>query len=491
MPPTPVNNMPNWLRPFPKEGVVRRAYEFAEAAHRGIARKSGDDYITHSLQVARTVHEWGFDDASVAAALLHDVVEDTPRTLQEIKSAFGEDVASLVSRLTKLGVVKYRPTAERDARGNHQAENIRKFIIAISEDLRVVFIKLADRLHNMQTLSALPHAKQLRIAAETTDIYAPLAYRLGMHSLSGELEDLAFPYLHPEEYEWLTGAISLKYEERRAYAERAVPILQKMLQDAGVTVLTIDARAKRYASLYKKLKKYDMDIGHVYDLVALRVVVPTVADCYAALGVVHAHWPPLPGRFKDYIALPKPNGYRSLHTTVFCEQNQVIEIQFRTWEMHEEAELGAAAYWAYAQAKSSKAYLKRRAPRGESRDLTWVRKLREWSKHFRDPEEFLSFVKTDFLKDRIFVITPKRDVIDLPQGATPVDFAYHVHTRVGHECSGARVNGKLVPLNHELMSGDIIEILTQHGKKPSASWLPFVKTSMARTHIKSALRRRQ
>jgi len=456
--------------------IIERARRFAEKAHRGTNRNDGSPYITHPLAVADVIREWGFDDNTVAAALLHDVIEDAGITYEKLKNEFGEDVAFLVQSMTKLEAVKYKSGEPTKLT---QAENIRKFIVAISEDLRVVFIKLADRLHNMRTLGSLPHSKQIRIAAETYEIYAALAYRLGMHNLSGELEDLAFPYLYPKEHRWLVENVSEKYDERQKYAARIKPVLERMLRQGGIASPNVDARAKRYASLYKKLKKYDMDINRVYDLVALRVIVRDITDCYGALGVIHSKWPPVPGRFKDYIALPKPNGYRSLHTTVFCEENRITEIQIRTGEMHKEAELGAAAHVVY------KGNVKK------WQDISWIQKMREWGSYFNDPEDFLRFVKTDFLKDRIFVITPKQDVIDLPAGATPVDFAYRIHTDVGNQCSGARVNGKIAPLNCELESGDVVEIFTQKGKNPSSSWLEFVRTSMARSHIKSALRKKR
>ncbi len=476
----------NWSLKLAEPGLVARARTFSERAHEGQYRMTGEPYITHPLAVAETVFEWGFDDATIAAALLHDVAEDTDVSLDSVRGEFGDDVAGLVGNMTKINSVRYRA----DESSLAQAENIRRFIIAISEDLRVVFIKLADRLHNMRTLHALPPEKQLRIASETSEIYAALAYRLGMHGLSGELDELAFPYLHPEAHRWLLDNVSEKYEERRAYANRLKPLMERIVAPVCSGPFTIQARAKRYASLYKKLQKYDMDLSRVYDLVALRVIVPTVADCYGALGAVHAQWPPLPGRFKDYVALPKPNGYRSLHTTVFGEGNHIIEVQIRTAEMHREAELGAAAYWTYRESKSSKGYVRGASPARRPHDVSWIHELRDWSTHFDDPDEFLRFVKTDFLKDRIFVITPRRDVIDLPARATPVDFAYHIHTDVGNQCTGARVNGKLVALNHELESGDVVEVLVQRGKLPSPSWLDFVKTSIARTHIKSALKRK-
>jgi GTP pyrophosphokinase len=367
-------------------------------------------------------------------------------------------------------------------------ENLRKMILALSQDLRVIIIKLADRLHNMKTLSALPPQKQKRIALETSEIYAPIAYRLGMQWISGELEDLAFPYIYPKEYRWLTENVKEKYEERESYAEKAKPILKKALEDAGIEVLKIDYRAKRYSSLYKKLLREDMNIEKIYDLIALRIVVKNIEDCYAALGIIHNNWPPLPNKIKDYIALPKPNGYRSLHTTVFFIDNKITEIQIRTEEMHKEAETGIAAHWAYEMSKNTKNYLEGKASFANKRELQWVNQLKNWQNEFSNPEEFLESLKIDFFKDRIFVITPKGEVMDLPSGSTPVDFAYQIHSDIGNSCSGAKVNGKIVPLDYQLHSGDILEIFTQKNKKPSESWLSFVKTTNAKNHIKSSLK---
>jgi len=367
-------------------------------------------------------------------------------------------------------------------------ENWRKLILAFSKDLRVVIIKLADRLHNLKTLNYLPPDKQKGIALETADIYAPLAYRLGMQKLSGELEDLSFPYLHPAEYQWLLKMVKEKYTEREAYAQKIKPLLEKILAEHNIKPLAIDSRAKRYFSLYKKLLRYNMDLEKIYDLVALRIIVKTPEDCYAALGIIHQFWPPLPGRIKDYIARPKPNGYQSLHTTVFCINHKIIEIQIRTQKMHEEDELGIAAHWAYEQSKDTKDYKKKMPVFASRKDLAWVKQLQNWQQKFTDPEEFLNSLKIDFFKDRIFVITPHNEVVDLPAGATPVDFAYHIHSEIGDQCTGAKVNGKIVPLDYELKSGDIVEILTQKGKKPSKSWLEFIKTSVARDHIKKTIR---
>lgn len=464
--------------------LIRRAFEFSGKAHKEQQRKSGEPYFKHSYETAMKLAEWRLDDATIAAGLLHDVAEDTPIDLGKVQKEFGEEIAFLVDGVTKLGHLKYR-----GVRG--QAENLRKMILALSQDIRVVLIKLADRLHNMRTLSALPPQKQKRIALETSEIYAPLAYRLGMQNLAGELEDLAFPYLYPQEYKWLVENIKERYEERARYLEKLKPVLEEALRKNNIKVVKIDYRAKRYSSLYKKLKRYDMNLEQIYDLVAKRIIVETVEDCYAALGVIHQLWPPLPGRIKDYIALPKPNGYQSLHTTVFCIDNKPTEFQIRTLKMHEEAENGIAANWLYAQKKGNIDYLERKPTFADKKELAWVEQLRNWQKEFTDPDEFINSLKIDFFKDRIFVITPKGEVKDLPAGSTPVDFAYEIHSDIGDECCGAKVNNRIVPLDRKLQSGDIVEILIQKSKKPSESWLSFVKTELAKKHIKSKVRQKK
>jgi GTP pyrophosphokinase len=467
-----------------KSELINRAYRFAEKAHSGQKRRNGEPYFNHVLATAETLAEWGLDEKTVAASLLHDVVEDTSLELEDVKKEFGDDIAFLVEGVTKLGKVKYRGVES-------QIENLRKLILSMAADLRILLIKLADRLHNMKTLSALPPQKQKRIALETMEIYAPLAYRLGMQRLSGELEDLAFPYVYPREYRWLIENVKGRYEERERYLEKIKPIVLQALHQHNVQLLAFDFRAKRYASLYKKLLKYEMNLDKIYDLVAFRLIVKTVEDCYAALGVIHNLWPPLPGRIKDYIAMPKANGYRSLHTTVFSIDQTPVEFQIRTQEMHDEAENGIAAHWAYEESKNTKDYLKRQPPRAPGQETALVEQLRAWQKQFPESansREFIDAFKIDFLKDRIFAITPKGEVIDLPQGATPIDFAYHIHSDIGNQCVGAKVNGKIVPLDYRLQSSDVVEIVTQKNKKPSASWLEFVVTATARHNIKSALK---
>jgi len=462
-------------------GVIGKAYAFAENAHRGQKRKSGEPYFNHVLATAEILHGWRMDDATLAAGLLHDTVEDTGVPLETIKAEFGDEVAFLVDGVTKLGHIKYR-----GAEG--KAENMRKMIFAISEDLRVVFIKLADRLHNMRTLGALPPTKQKRIAMETDEIYASLAYRLGMQNLSGELQDLAFPYLHPREHRWLLATAKERFERRLAYLVGIKPRIEALLKKQGVKPITIDFRAKRYASLYKKLLRHGMDIDKIYDLVAMRIIVETIPECYAVLGVIHEAWPPLPGRIKDYIAMPKPNAYRSLHTTVIGPDEKIIEFQIRTREMHDENEYGVAAHWVYEQKKSGVELSGKKL----AKEIEWVQQLKRWQEHIfggkENADEFLRAMKIDFFKDRIFAITPAGDVVDLPSGATPIDFAYHIHSEVGNSATGAKVNNAHVPLDHELKSGDMVEIITQKGKKPSKEWLEFAKTGVALEHIRAALK---
>ncbi len=464
-----------------KAGLVKQAYDFAKKAHSSQKRKNGEPYISHPMAAAESIISWGLDEATIAAALLHDTVEDTGKNISDVRKEFGEEVAFLVDGVTKIGKVRYRGVEAK-------VENLRKFILYLSQDIRVILVKLADRLNNMRTLYALPLSKQKRIALETMEIYAPLAYRLGMQNLSGELEDLAFPYLYPQEHTWMIENVKERFEERERYSKRIQPVLEKEMRDDGVKIIRMDSRAKRYTSLYKKLLRYDMNVESIYDLVAMRVIVGSLEDCYAALGTIHKIWPPVPHRFKDYIALPKPNGYRSLHTTVFGPEDKITEIQIKTQQMHDEAENGIAAHFAYQQNKDTKDYLERNATFADKKELSWIGQLRNWQKNFTNPEEFMRSLKIDFFQDRILTLTPQGEVIDLPVGATPVDFAYQIHTDVGNHCSGATVNGKITQLDHPLKSGDMVEILTQKNKGPSDAWLEFVHTGNARNHIRAALR---
>lgn len=474
----------NQERPKEERALIEQAFLFAERAHKGQKRKSGEPYITHPLATASRILEMRLDSAAVAAALLHDVCEDTDISSENIRESFGDEIAFLVEGVTKLDKIRYRGT-------ERSAESLRKMFLAIAEDVRIVLLKLVDRQHNMETLKFLPPEKQKRIAIETLDIYAPLAYRLGMTELSGDLEDLAFPYVYPQEYEWLVRTTKEQYKNLDEYLKTLKPILAEALIKEKIGFLDIHARAKHFYSLYKKLLKYDMDLAKITDIVALRVILPSIEDCYGTLGVVHKLWRPLPGKIKDYIALPKPNGYRSLHTTVFGPDERAVEFQMRTREMHEEAEKGIAAHWSYSELKrgNTKEYVKANTALMHKKQYAWIGQLREWQKEFDKPDEFLESLKIDFFKNRIFVLTPKGDVFDLPDGATPVDFAYHVHTSIGHAATGARVNGKMVALNYQLKNGDVVEIITQKNKKPSLDWLQFVKTGHARKSVSSVLKK--
>ena len=475
------------LRAGSDQKLVKKAMEFATAAHQGQKRVSGEDYIIHPLRVAEILTQMNLDSKTVAAGLLHDVADDTPKTLQDIEKEFGDEIAFLVSGVSKLGKLRYPKTGlevktveERIGEPlDRRAENLRKMFLAMGEDLRVVLIKLADRLHNMETLGSLPPEKRQRIALETLEIYAPLADRLGMGEMKVELEGLSFPYLYPREYEWLINNVKERYEKRKGYLDRVQPILKKTLEKEGIKISDIHSRAKSYWSLYQKLLRHDMNFDKIYDLIALRIIVKDVTQCYKALGTIHKYWKPLPQKIQDYIALPKPNGYQGLHTTVFCIDGKLTEFQIKTKEMHEEAENGICAHWAYKEGVSLTA--------GKNK-FVWVQQLRDWQGEALKSEEFLETLKIDFFKHRIFVFTPMGDVIDLPEGATPVDFAYTVHTEIGHKCSGAKVNGKMVTLYHILRNGDVVEILTDKNKKPSRTWLEFVKTSIAKSKIKSWLK---
>lgn len=465
------------------EGVVAKAYKFAEKKHAKQKRRTGEPYFIHCLATATQLAKWGMDEETIAAGLLHDVLEDTETTKEEMEKEFGEKITELVLGVSKIGRVKYRGEEA-------QAELLRKMMLSLTSDVRTVLVKLADRLHNMKTLGALPAQKQKRIALETAEIYAPLAYRLGMRELSGELEDLAFPYIDPRNYEMILELVKKYYGRREKYLEKVKPIIEDGLKNGGIGEFEISFRAKRYYSLYKKLKRNEMNIENIYDLIAFRIIVPTVEKCYAALGIIHSLWPPVPGRIKDYIATPKPNGYKSLHTTVFCLDGIITEFQVRTREMHEEAEEGIAAHWIYKrEGKISGEKFKNLE--NLSRETEWVKNMQKWKENFKDASGFINAIKSDFFKERIYAITPKGEVIDLPSQATPIDFAYKVHSLLGHETTGAKVNGKIVPLNTELNSGDIVEILRQKGKKPSEDWIGFVKTQSAKDHIKYMLNKKK
>ncbi|MDO8558333.1 MAG: bifunctional (p)ppGpp synthetase/guanosine-3',5'-bis(diphosphate) 3'-pyrophosphohydrolase [bacterium] len=463
--------------------TIERAYDVAARAHQSQKRDSGEPYITHPTAVASLLADVGMDTSTVVAGLLHDVAEDTPVTIDEIREIFGEEVAFFVEGVTKLEKI---PTGGSAAR----TETLRKMFLATAQDIRVALIKLADRLHNMQTLRTCTTEKCQRVAQETMDIYAPLASRLGMGEWKGQLEDLAFPHLHPKEYEWLLQRIDKVYAEREAYAEKVVPIIKEHLAADDLVPLELHARPKHYWSLYQKLLAHDMDLGKVHDLVALRIIVKSVEECYRALGVLHKHFTPLPGRIKDYIALPKGSGYQSLHTTVFCVDGRITEFQIRTPAMHEEAEYGIAAHWHYKKRQGEKRTSKKVLNAGLGSKLKWIDQLQEWQKAAKGSKEFVDALKLEFLKRRIFVFTPRGDIIDLPVGATAVDFAYAIHSEIGHRCAGAKADGRIIPLSQALESGMLVEIMTRKDPQPSRDWLFFIKTSEARKKITAWIKRR-
>ncbi len=480
----------NWLQNFNKDSIVLKAYKYAKTKHENIFRESGEPYFNHLLRVAKTIYDWNLDEDSIAAAFLHDTVEDTKTEILEIKNLFNEEIAFLVDGLTKIKEIKYKNKLILDNDKEIEkieAENFRKLLFSFCKDLRVLIIKLADRYDNLQTLYALPEVRQKKYAIETLDIYAPLAHRLGMNKLSSELEDLAFFYAYPDEYKWLIENIKEKYEEREKYIEKIKPEIEKILNENNIKPIEIQARAKRYYSLYKKLLRENMKIDEIYDLIAIRIILKTVEECYLTLGIIHKHFPPLPQKIKDYIARPKLNGYRSLHTTVFCFENKITEFQIRTLEMHKEAEYGIAAHWAYNEIKLNKDYSVWHK-KFNQKEFEWIKQLQEWEKNFTNSKNFLKDITEEFFKDRIYVLTPKNDIIELAKDSTPIDFAYKIHTELGNQCISARVNNKIVPLDYKLQSGDIIEINIQKGKKPSLQWLEFVKMPSTKEKILKTLK---
>lgn len=488
-------------RPQADASLVLRAYRFAAEKHWGQTRSDGSPYINHPLAVAAILAELEMDEVTLAAAFLHDVVEDCGVPLEEIHSRFGPAVTQLVDGVTKLQIIgvdegKNRPNLPEDEeeltpiakdRRKKQAEqakkaaNLRKIFVAMARDLRVIVIKLADRLHNMRTLSALPPARQYRIALETLQIFAPLAHRLGIWRLKWELEDLAFRYVEPEAYEQVAALVARNRAERQAEVDEAVAILQKKLQEEGIEAQVM-GRPKHLYSIYNKMRQQGLDFTQLYDLIALRVIVQTRPDCYHALGVVSALWPPIPGMFSDYIAQPKSNMYQSIHVKVIGPKGTPLEVQIRTWEMHRTAEFGVAAHWQYKEGNKANDQFERR--------LSFLRQqLFDWQNDSKDSGEFLRNVTEDLFADQVFVLTPKGDVIDLPAGSCPIDFAYRVHSEVGDHCVGAKVNGRMVPLSYPLRNGDTVAIITRPGATPSRDWLAFVKTSHARAKIKSYFKR--
>ena len=460
--------------------LIRLAYDYAQKAHEGQKRKSGEPYISHPLETAIKLAEIGMDQASIIAGLLHDVPEDTNYSLVDIERNFGPEVAHLVGGISKLGIIKYRGIEK-------YAENLRRMFVSMAEDIRIILIKMADRLHNLKTLQALPKEKQKRIAQESLEIYAPIANRLGMGQIKGELEDLAFPYVYPEKYEWMKKEILPKIEVRMEYIQKVIKMVKKELENQKIKIISIHGRAKRLYSLYRKLAKphYNGDVSKIYDLVALRIIVPTVSDCYQVLGIIHKLWKPLPGRIKDYIAQPKPNGYQSLHSTVFCLEGKIVEFQIRTPEMHEQAEYGIAAHWHYKEIHQKPNKLSEKGYTVPKK-FKWIEDLVSWQKEIQDNQQYLQSLAIDFFKNRIFVFTPQGDVIDLPEDATPVDFAYHVHTWIGDHCTGAKINNRMASLSDTLKNGDVIEIITDKNRKgPSHDWLKSVKTGAAKGKIRA------
>ncbi|HUU46300.1 MAG TPA: bifunctional (p)ppGpp synthetase/guanosine-3',5'-bis(diphosphate) 3'-pyrophosphohydrolase, partial [Acidobacteriota bacterium] len=451
-----------------------RAYEFSEAAHDGQVRESGEPYINHCLHVALILAQQHLDTATIAAGLIHDVVEDTTYGLDAVRAHFGGEIADLVDGVTKISGVRFKSRAEQ------QVEFFRKMLLSMATDIRVIIIKLADRLHNMRTLEFLDPAKQLRIAEETREVYGPLAYRFGMARVKWELEDLALKYLHADVYGELIEKVELRRDDREAYIEEIQRPLAEALLKEGLDA-DITGRAKHLDSIYRKMIKRKKPIEEIYDLIAIRVLTHTERDCYHVLGVVHTLWTPVIDRFHDYIATPKSNMYQSLHTTVVGPRGRMVEIQIRTHAMHHTAEYGIAAHWLYKEG--------RQRVDATDRRMNWLREVLEWQKETRDPREFLDFLKTDLFHDEIFVFTPKGELKRLPRGATPVDFAYAVHSEVGHRCIGARANGRIVPLSHELASGDEVEIIAGNQPRPSRDWLSIVKTTRARSKIRQYFRK--
>src|SRR5437867_6175355 len=454
--------------------LLRKAYVFSAFEHRGQVRHSGEPYLIHPLAVADFLADMKLDAVAIAAGLLHDVVEDTLTTIERIQELFGPDVAHVVEGVTKISAITFSSSEER------QAENFRKMLLAMVDDIRVIVVKLADRLHNMRTLNHLPDDKRLKIAQETRDIYAPIANRLGMSKVKNELEELSFRYIEPQAYEALRAKVEAKRRATEGFIEELKKTITAKLAEAQVPVIEIDGRIKRLWSISQKLQKQKIELEQVYDFMALRIITEGVKECYAALGIIHQTWSPVPGRIKDFIAMPRPNGYQSLHTSVISEHGTPFEVQIRTVEMHRMAEEGIAAHWKYKEGRV-----------GDQRDeryFQWMRQLLEYQQEVRDPREFIQHLKVDLYPEEVYTFTPRGLVKAFPRGATPIDFAYAVHTDVGHQCVGARVNGRMVPLRTQLKNGDIVEIVTQVGHKPSRDWLNVVVTSHARYKIKHLIR---
>lgn len=454
--------------------LLERAYRKAEQIHEGQMRKSGEDYVTHPMAVARILADLGMDESTLAAGLLHDAVEDTPYSVEDLEKDFGSEIAHLVDGVTKLGSLVFESKEER------QAENLRKMFLAMSKDIRVLIIKLADRLHNLRTINYMNENKIREKCKETLEIYAPLASRLGMYALKFELEDIALKELDPDSYYDLVTQVNKKKELRIEHINKVIDIIKENLDNLNIPY-EIKGRNKHFYSIYRKMKYQDKQLDEIFDLTAIRIIVETVKDCYAALGVVHTRWKPIPGRFKDYIAMPKPNRYQSLHTTVIDDTGDPFEIQIRTMEMHQIAEYGIAAHWKYKEGVTEDK---------EEGKLAWLRQTLEWQKDLNDSKEFVETLKVDLFSNQVFVFTPKGDVIELPAGSTPLDFAFKIHTAIGAKCVGAKVNGKMVPLDYTLRNGQIIDIITSSNSKgPSIDWLKIVKSNAARNKIRQYLKR--
>ncbi len=455
-------------RPTDDLTLVKKAYDFSLRHHQGQTRASGEPYLVHPLEVATVLADMRLDTTAIAAGLLHDAIEDTAVTVDDIRTEFGEQVAHIVEGVTKISKIDFASREEA------QAESVRKMVLAMVDDIRVVLIKLADRLHNMRTLNHLSPDRQIKIARETQEIYAPIAHRLGMGKVRGELEDLAFQYVDPISYNQVKEAIESRRKEGEAFLAQVQGIIEQKLRENNIQA-TVDTRIKRIYSIWQKLQRQHISVDQIYDMLALRIITQSVNDCYAVLGLIHNQWRPVPGRIKDMIAMPRPNLYQSLHTTVIADNGHAFEVQIRTEDMHKMAEEGIAAHWKYKDGPIS--------ARDEKR-LAWLRQVVEWQREVPDPNEFLSTLKIDLYPEEVYTFTPKGKIVILPREATPVDFAYTIHTQVGDSCVGAKVNGRIVPLRYKLRSGDIVEILTQPGHHPSRDWLGFVKSTRARQKIK-------
>ncbi|MBL8956264.1 MAG: bifunctional (p)ppGpp synthetase/guanosine-3',5'-bis(diphosphate) 3'-pyrophosphohydrolase, partial [Myxococcaceae bacterium] len=465
--------------PDPDLDIIKKAYVYSAKVHQGQVRKSGEPYLVHPLEVAGLLAQLKLDEASIVSGLLHDTIEDTLATPEEVKDLFGEEIFNIVDGVTKLSKFSASSTLSQEEK---QAENFRKMIIAMAQDIRVILVKLADRTHNMRTLEHMREDKQARIAQETLDIYAPLANRLGISWIKTELEDLSFQYTKPQDFKELTDKVSRRKKEREKYIEDVVRLIEEKLKERNIPG-RVSGRFKHLYSIHKKMKAQGIEFEQVPDVIAFRITVPELGHCYESLGLIHQMWKPVPGRFKDFIAIPKPNMYQSLHTTVIGPMSERVEVQIRTDEMHKIAEEGIAAHWGYKEGKSSLS--------ADDEKFAWLRQLMEWQQDLKDPKEFLDTVKVDLFTDEVFVFTPKGDVKSLPRGATPVDFAYAIHSDVGGKCVGAKVNGKIVPLRYKMKNGDQVEVLTSPQAHPSKDWLTFVKTSRAQQKIRGFIKQQQ